>query len=235
MDTLNQLLENVGQFWEAYGLLAIFVVMLLKEIGIPIPVPGDILMITAGAAAALGQIDLIALLLAITLAAILGGWVQYQLARGPGRAFLYRFGPWVGLTRERLDRASRAVANRGWPAIVIARMTPGLRIASILGCGLAAVPYAIFIPGLVVGSIAFISFHVLLGFFIGPLAMSILSTATLPLLLGLAAFLALGLIVWWAKGRRDKTSPLQTVTSWAEAACPVCLIVGQVPEVLEPG
>lgn len=232
MDTFAQILGSLGDFWASYGLLSIFVVMLLKEIGVPIPVPGDVLMITAGAAAAVGQLDLPLLLLSITAAAIVGGWIQYQMARGPGRALIYRFGPLVGLSRERLDRASRAVANRSWPAIALARFTPGLRIVCILGCGVAAVPYATFIPALILGSVAFIAFHVLLGFFIGPLAISFLTTATLPLLLGVGAFLGLGLIVWWAKGRRDRTTTSQTISSWAEGACPVCLVIGQIPEKL---
>ncbi|MBI2845599.1 MAG: DedA family protein [Chloroflexi bacterium] len=230
MDAFAQLLGSLGDLWQSYGLISIFVVMLLKEIGVPIPVPGDVLMITAGAAAALGQIDLTLLLLSITLAAIVGGWIQYVLARGPGRAFIYRFGPLLGLTRERLDRASRALSNRGWPSIALARFTPGLRIVCILGCGLAAVPYATFIPALILGSIAFIAFHVLLGFTIGPLAISLLTSATIPLLLGVGVFLGLGLIIWWAKGRRERTTTAQTLSSWAEGACPVCLIIGQIPE-----
>src|SRR5436309_3335403 len=85
-----------------YGLPAIFLVMLLKEIGVPIPVPGDLIMLGAVARAAAGQFDLGAVILTFEVALILGGLVQYALARGPGRGVLARFGPTVGLTPARL-------------------------------------------------------------------------------------------------------------------------------------
>ena len=41
-------MQGVDSFLATYGLLAIFVVMLLKETGIPVPIPSDLIMITAG-------------------------------------------------------------------------------------------------------------------------------------------------------------------------------------------
>lgn len=37
----------LNDFLLRYGLLAILVVMMLKEVGIPVPVPSDLIMITA--------------------------------------------------------------------------------------------------------------------------------------------------------------------------------------------
>jgi len=37
---------------DTYGIALLFVVILLKEIGLPIPIPGDLLMVVAGARAA---------------------------------------------------------------------------------------------------------------------------------------------------------------------------------------
>ena len=47
------------------GLAALFIVMLLKEIGVPVPIPSDLIMITAGvqlAAGAFGPIELVVVL-----------------------------------------------------------------------------------------------------------------------------------------------------------------------------
>jgi membrane protein DedA with SNARE-associated domain len=39
---------TLGELSAGYGVLAIFVVMLLKEIGVPLPVPSDLIMVAAG-------------------------------------------------------------------------------------------------------------------------------------------------------------------------------------------
>ncbi len=39
------------QFLDAYGLLAVFAIMLLKEIGVPVPIPSDLIMLGAAARA----------------------------------------------------------------------------------------------------------------------------------------------------------------------------------------
>ncbi len=84
MEKLSALL---GNFLTTYGLLAILVVMLLKEAGVP--VPSDLIMITAGVQAATGSYSLIELLLAIEFAMLVGGSAQFLIARGAGRQFIY--------------------------------------------------------------------------------------------------------------------------------------------------
>src|SRR5947208_1042823 len=112
---MNDLLKML----DSYGVGLLFAVILLKEIGVPVPVPGDLLMIVAGARAAAGALPLWGVLLAAFVAGVIGAFVQYLLARGPGRGFIYRFGKYVGLTPARLDKASESVKGRGWVAVAL--------------------------------------------------------------------------------------------------------------------
>ena len=175
MDALLNLLDT-------YGVALLFVVILLKEIGVPVPVPGDLLMIVAGARAAAGKLPIVWVLVAALVAAIVGAYVQYLLARGPGRSFIYRFGRYVGLTPARLDKAAEAIKGRGWVGVALGRALPGLRIGAVAACGLAAVPMSTFAAGLVAGSVLFVGFHTLLGFLAGPGVGAILDKASVPLL-----------------------------------------------------
>src|ERR671931_638709 len=61
MDTTLALLDT-------YGVGLLFVVILLKEIGVPVPVPGDLLMVVAGARAAAGKLPLWGVLLGAIVA-----------------------------------------------------------------------------------------------------------------------------------------------------------------------
>lgn len=137
---------GLAHAFDAYGLVAIFVVMLLKELGVPIPIPGDVVMLAAAAQAAADRLALWQGFAALVLAMVLGAWGQYRIAGGVGRPLLYRHGRFVGLTPERLDRAVAAVRRGGVPGLVVAIVTPGVRTAMIPACGLARLPYRVCWP-----------------------------------------------------------------------------------------
>ena len=103
----------------------------------PVPVPGDFLMLLAGVRAATGAYTLWEVIVALMAAALLAGGTQYLLARGPSRRFVYRFGRYVGLTPPRLDKAANAVRKRGPTAVAVGTVTPGLSMVTYIACGLA--------------------------------------------------------------------------------------------------
>src|SRR5690349_11273179 len=137
MPTMQTFAIAVHGFIATYGLLAIFVVMLLKEIGVPLPVPGDLIMLSAAGQAAAGQLVLWQAFVAILIALVVGDWVQYALVRGVGRPILYRFGRFIGLTPARLDSASAKVDKSGIIGVALAMTTPGVRNVVVPACGLA--------------------------------------------------------------------------------------------------
>src|SRR4051794_20310544 len=132
---MQQVAEIANQFLNQYGLIAIFLIMLLKEIGIPVPIPSDLIMLGAAASAAAGKFDtqggLATVFLVLLIPMFVGGFIQYGIAKGPGRAFIYRIGNHIGLTQERLDKAMGVVRKGRTTAVTVGLMTPGVRIAII--------------------------------------------------------------------------------------------------------
>src|SRR5205085_9737448 len=137
-------MNGIDMFLIQYGLAAIFIVMLAKSAGVPIPIPGDLIVLTAAARVAQGKLVLWQAFLAILLALIVGGLVQFWLARGPGRGLLYRFGRYIGLTATRLDAAAAKVKKGGILAISVAILVPGVRGAAVVAGGLAGLPLRLF-------------------------------------------------------------------------------------------
>ena len=218
----------LNEFLLRYGLLAILVVMVLKEVGIPVPVPSDLIMITAGVQAATGVYSLLELLIAIEAAMIVGGSIQFFLARGMGRAFIYRVGRFIGLTQERLDQAMSALQRRGALGVFLGLNIPGARAGIIPAAGLAGLTYPAFAPAMISGSSIFYGWHIALGYLVGPSATALLENLHLPILPVVAALAVLGLIVWlFMRGRRkgEAESTVDIVHSWTEAACPACLAI----------
>jgi len=225
---MTDLASFLNEFLLRYGLLAILVVMVLKEVGIPVPVPSDLIMITAGVQAATGVYSLFELLIAIEAAMIVGGSIQFFLARGMGRAFIYRVGRFIGLTQERLDKAMSALQRRGALGVFLGLNIPGARAGIIPAAGLAGLTYPAFAPAMISGSSIFYGWHIALGYIIGPSATALLENLHLPILPVVAGLAILGLIVWLLmRGRRKGAteSTVDIVHSWTEAACPACLAI----------
>ena len=239
---MAEIAQLLGDFLADYGLLAILVVMLLKEFGVPVPVPSDLIMITAGVQAATGAYSLLELFVAIEAAMLLGGSGQYWLVRGAGRQFVYRVGRLVGLTAQRLDRAMLALQRRGALAVFLGLNVPGARAGIIPAAGLANMPFATFTAAMLSGSTVFYGWHIALGYLVGPSATTLLENLRLPLLPVIAALAGLGLVGWlllrWRNRRRAGLAApepvLETVQRWSEAACPACLALAAAQRLTSP-
>lgn len=229
---MAQLTMAASQFLDTYGLVAIFVVMLVKEIGVPVPIPSDLIMLTAAAQAAAGKFTLWEGFGIILGAMVGGGLVQYALVRRLGRPFLVRVGRYVGLSPERIDGVAATVRKGGMGAIIVSLTTPGVRIATIPACGLAELPYRLFLPGMAVGSAVFLALHFVLGYLGGPLVSAVMDAVHTPLAVFVVAFLVVGLVGWLLIHRRRAArqtraeATLATLGDWADACCPACLALG---------
>jgi len=89
---------------EPLGLAAIVGLLFVKESGLPVPVPGDLLVLGLGVGAAQGRFDPLVALAAAIAATIVGGCVQFALLRGPGRRVLLAVLRRVGLSEARIER-----------------------------------------------------------------------------------------------------------------------------------
>jgi membrane protein DedA with SNARE-associated domain len=213
-------------FLETYGLLAAVALMLTKAAGVPIPIPGDVILLATAARAAEGKLLLWQAFLALLVALSVGGVVQFLVARGPGRNLVIRYGRRLGLSQERLDRVAATVQRGGLLGIGLAILTPGLRTAAVPACGLAGIPLRSFVPGLVLGSGADLGLHFALGY-VGATVLASLASGGWLLVVGL---LGVGLIAWVLVVRRRRATAAEAAVAWTQATCPVCLVVGSLGE-----
>ncbi len=212
-------------FTSTYGVLSIFVVMLLKESGVPLPVPSDLLMIAAGIQIAAGTYSPVELLIALVLAVFIGGSIQFALARTAGRAVVYRLASIVGIGAERLDRAVARLSSGGSRAVFVGLNIPGARAAVIPAAGLARLAFVPFTIATITGSIVFYGWHVALGYAVGPAAATLFERNAAAILVLVVVLPVAGLALWVLLQRRAHLSDRGAVRSWTEASCPACLAV----------
>ncbi len=212
------------------GLLAVVGLILVKEAGLPVPVPGDLIVIGAGVAAARGDLDPGTTLVLIVLASIIGGVVQYALVRSIARPALLRLLQRV-TSADRLDRQTERLRRGGAGSVAVARSTPGIRIVAIAASALAAIPPVAFVAGLAIGNALFIAAHFGLGFVLGEPLLAVVGGALGPLALAGIVLAVLGGVGWFVLARRRRRAAagaadgtdLATIGAWADACCPACL------------
>lgn len=159
--------DELLRFVEQFGYLALFVIVLIEESGIPMPIPGDGLMIFAGYSASTGRLSFPLAYLVIELATLIGASLLRWLGQRGGHYLLLKYGRWLHLDAERIKRAERWFARHGTRAIVLGRLVPGLRIATSFMAGTFEVPYRAFLPGVALGSSIYILFFMALGLGLG--------------------------------------------------------------------
>src|ERR671927_353287 len=99
-------MDGLEAFLDSYGVAAACAVMLIKAVGVPVPIPGDVILLATAARAAEGKVLLWLAFTSLLIALVLGGSLQFLLARGPARTLVVRYGARVGLTQARLDRVA---------------------------------------------------------------------------------------------------------------------------------
>src|ERR1700737_1034813 len=118
MDWWDAIRLSLQGFVTEHGVLAGFILILIEEAGVPVPVPGDFLMLGLGVHARQGRIPLWQALLVMELATLIGATVLYLAASQGRRSLVYRYGRYMHLTPERLNRAERWLLRHGALAIV---------------------------------------------------------------------------------------------------------------------
>ena len=202
MEWLATLQRDAAGFLDTHSLLAACLLLFVEEAGVPIPIPGDFAMVLIGAQARAGRLALWQAILALETATVFGGGVLYAASRWAGRPLVLRYGRVLRLTPERLLQAERRIERHGVLAVAVARLVPGLRIVSVIACGLFGVPVRVFVPGLVAGSLVYTTAYTLLGFFVGPAILTTLESAGLPFAALGSLILLVGVLVWLIRARR---------------------------------
>lgn len=207
------------------GVPAALLLLVPMEAGLPIPVPSDLVMLLVGERVAAGAFPLWAAVVVFELVAVVGTTVLFLACRGPGHALIARLGPRVGLTDERLARATALLARRGRPALALGRGTPGLRTVTVVAAGGSGLRLHRALPALVLGSSVFLQLHLFLGFVLGSTARDAVDRARGPALLAVVVLAVAGIGFWLL--RRGPRAGSQALS---EACCPACLALGLLSE-----
>ncbi len=156
------------QYISHYGYLAIFVLILIQEIGIPTPIPNEILMLFSGYLAFTKALNLYLVLLTIITADFLGANILY--------AVFYFFGPyllshkpkWFPLSTQKINSISARIENGGLWTVFLGRVTPFIRGYISVIVGLLHLKTKSYVPITLITAALVTCTYVLTGHLLGP-------------------------------------------------------------------
>ena len=170
LDVVFHLREHIGELIAQYGpqIYTIFFVVIFCETGLVLTpfLPGDSLLFTAGAFAAVGRLNVWLMFALLSGAAILGDTVNYWIGHylGP-KVFKWKksrfFNP------DHLKRTHAFYEKYGGKTIILARFVPIVRTFAPFVAGIGAMTYPKFILYNVVGGLAWVAICLSAGYWFG--------------------------------------------------------------------
>jgi membrane protein DedA with SNARE-associated domain len=158
-------LEALASPLQHYGLWGIFALVLIEDFGIP--VPGETVIIAGAIYAGSGRLNVFGVGVVAFVAAVLGDNIGYGIGRWGGRRLVDRWGKYVFLTPERLDKAEEFFDRQGAKIITIARFIEGLRQANGIIAGITKMHWLRFLAYNALGAALWVGTWVSIGYFAG--------------------------------------------------------------------
>jgi membrane protein DedA with SNARE-associated domain len=136
-------LESLAPLLDHWGYAAVAFLLFVEDFGVP--APGETVLIAASVYAGTGRLNIVAVGVIAFAAAILGDNTGYAIGRFGGRELALRYGRYVMLTEERLDKAEAFFNRHGGKIVTIARFIEGLRQANGIIAGITGMRWLKFL------------------------------------------------------------------------------------------
>jgi len=170
LDIVLHLDTHLLALTQEYGVwvYAILFLIIFSETGLVVApfLPGDSLLFVAGALCGMGSLELQMLAPLLMLAAFCGDNTNYWIGRLVGNQLLHRVNSRF-IRREHLDKTHAFYEKHGGKTILFARFLPIIRTFAPFVAGVGRMSYRLFLLFSSLGSVAWISCFVALGYFFG--------------------------------------------------------------------
>jgi len=169
-DLVVHLDQHLESFVAQHGawVYALLFAIVFCETGLVVTpfLPGDSLLFVAGAVAAVGGMDIVAVTATLVAAALCGDNVNYWVGRWIGpKVFHYRESRWF--SPEHLQRAHAFYERHGGKTIILARFVPIVRTYVPFVAGIGAMPYLRYLAFCVAGALLWVVSLCIVGYFFG--------------------------------------------------------------------
>jgi membrane protein DedA with SNARE-associated domain len=155
-------MPNLSALLEHWRYPAIFIAVILGNVGLP--VPEETVLGLGGFLAQRGELHLPTVIAVGVLAATVGDNTGYWLGCRFGREALERYGRYIWVSVDRLERVSAFMARYGGFAVFAARFVAGARCVAGPMAGATGMPPRTFLVANTLGALVYVPYAVGLGY-----------------------------------------------------------------------
>jgi membrane protein DedA with SNARE-associated domain len=148
-----------------YGYLAVGGLVLVEDFGVPSP--GETVLVAAAVYAGAGQLNVVAVGVIGFVAAVMGDNIGFAIGHFGGHRLAVKFGRYVFLPPERLDRAERFFTRHGGKVVTVARFIEGLRQVNGIIAGITDMPWRRFVAFNALGAALWVGWWTSIGYLAG--------------------------------------------------------------------
>lgn len=209
MDTLYALLEiALSSPW----LYALIVVVVMIDAMFPV-VPGETVVITAGAFVISGSPEVVPIVIAATAGALVGDFCCHMIGRSSGPLARRLRGNRVG--NAMFEWARNGLHRRGGMIIIAARFIPGGRTATTFTSGVVGYPRPRFLFFSGIAAIAWASYNTGIGVLGGA---AFQDRPLIGVVVGIGLAFAVGALIELIRKLRDRRAAASPASEWPDAA-----------------
>jgi membrane protein DedA with SNARE-associated domain len=158
-------LQNISLLFNEYGYMVLFVALMLELIAFPLP--GEILMSYCGFLVFEGKLSWVISIVIASAGAILGITISYLIGKTLGIRFLKKYGRYMHLGPEKLDKTSVWFEQYGNKLLVIAYFIPGVRHITGYFSGITKISFSRFAVNAYIGAFLWAGTFISLGKVLG--------------------------------------------------------------------
>lgn len=133
-------IEMITGYFENYGVIAIFVIVLLEYLNLP-GFPAGVIMPMAGIWAANGKLSFLMTMVISVAAGLLGSWILYFFGRFGGDVFLKAYVKKFPKQKQAIDRNFQMIQQRGCLGIFISKLIPMVRTLISIPAGVLHIDF----------------------------------------------------------------------------------------------
>ncbi|WP_228285342.1 DedA family protein [Aliarcobacter lanthieri] len=163
---LSEIISFIVQTVGSLGYIGIFIMMFIESSFI-IPFPSEVVMIPAGYLAYKGEMSMFLVVLSGILGSLTGALFNYYLALKLGRKLLLKYGNYVFIKEETLEKIEQFFKEHGHISTFFGRLIPVVRQYISLPAGLAQMNFAKFTLYTTLGAGIWMIVLAYLGYFLG--------------------------------------------------------------------
>lgn len=190
-------MERLAELINNYGYIIIFLSLFLELIALPLP--GEILMGYCGFLIYNGSLNYTLSIITAALGAICGITLSYFIGKLLGVPFFHKYGKYVHLTPEKLDKISGWFDRFGNKLLTIAYFIPGVRHITGYVSGITRISFKKFAVHAYLGAIIWTLTFIILGKTLGSDWNSIEKYTSKYFIIALGIIVIIGVIIYLYK------------------------------------